>query len=118
MSTIKTKERFGSMNLDNKLKLQKRHHRRFFWLFAVAAVAALLFEKQVAVLLVIWTLTICGLLIAATLSSLEAKDAEMQIASIGGDAAHMRTNPRNFKREERRAANRPRFGAKPRELTI
>lgn len=105
------------MSIHNKLKLQKRRHRRFFWLFAAAAVAALLFEKQVPVLFVVWTLTLVGLLIAVALSSLEAKDAEMQVAAIG-EAANMSTNPRDFKREERRAAKRPRFGAKFKEVTI
>lgn len=116
-TTIKTNERVGSMSLHNKLKLQKRRHRRFYWLLAAAALAALLFEKQVAVLFVVWTLTIGGLLIAAAISILEAKDAEMQPAAIGA-AANMSTNPSDFKREERRAAKRPRFGAKFKEVTI
>lgn len=89
------------MSLHNKLKLQKRRHRRFFWLFAAAAVAALLFERQVAVLFVVWTLTICGLLIAVAISILEAKDAEMQTAAIG-EAADRSTNPRDFPKRRKK----------------
>jgi positive regulator of sigma E activity len=70
------------MNRQNKLKLQRRRLRRFFWLFAAAAVSALLFEKQEAVLLVLWTLTMCGLLMVVALSNVEAKAAEMQPAAI------------------------------------
>jgi hypothetical protein len=61
--------------------------------------------------------TIGGLLIAVAVSLLEAKDAQMQTAAIG-EAANMSTNPRDFKREERRAAKRPRFGVKFKEVTI
>lgn len=105
------------MSLQNKLKLQKRRPRRFFWLFAAAAVAALLFEKQVPVLFVVWTLTIFGLVIAVALSSLEAKDAEMKVAAIGEAATNISTTPRDFKSEKRRAAKRPRLEAKAIELT-
>jgi hypothetical protein len=69
------------MNRQNKLKLQRKRLRRFFWLFAAAAVSALLFEKQEAVLLVLWTLTTVGLLMVVAVSNLEAKGAEMQLAA-------------------------------------
>lgn len=70
------------MNRQNKLKLQRRRLRGFFWLFAAAAVSALMFDKQEAVLFVLWTLTICALLIVVAFSYFEAKDAEMQVAPI------------------------------------
>jgi len=70
------------MNRQNKLKLQRKRVRRFFWLFTAAAISALLFEKQEAVLLTLWTLTTIGFLIAIAFSSLEAKGAEMQVATI------------------------------------
>ena len=71
------------MSSQNKLKLQTRRVRRYFWLFAAAAVSALLFEKQAAVLFVLWTLTIFGLLIVEVFLYLEAKDAEVQAVAIG-----------------------------------
>jgi len=70
------------MNRQNKLKLQRKRVRRFFWLFTAAAISALLFEKQEAVLLTLWTLTTIGFLIAIAFSSLESKGAEMQLAAI------------------------------------
>jgi len=70
------------MNRQNKLKLQRKRVRRFFWLFTAAAISALLFEKQEAVLLTLWTLTTIGFLIAIAFSSLEAKGAQMQVAAI------------------------------------
>ena len=74
------------MSFRNKLKLQRRRVRRYFWLFATAAVSALLFDKQVAVLFAIWTLTMSGLLIVEAFLYLEAKDAEMQAVAIGEHA--------------------------------
>jgi len=43
---------------------------------------ALLFEEQVAVLYVLSTLAICGLMIVVAFSNLEARDAEIQAAAI------------------------------------
>jgi hypothetical protein len=42
----------------------------------------LMFDKQEAVLFVLWTLTICALLIVVAFSYFEAKDAEMKVAPI------------------------------------
>src|SRR5678815_4444956 len=77
----------GSMRRQNRIKIQRRHRRKFFWLFAAAAVCALLFTEQVAVLYVLSTLAICGLMTVVAFSNLEARDAEMQAAAIreGGD---------------------------------
>jgi hypothetical protein len=46
----------------DKIKIQRRRRRKLFWLFAVAAICALLLEEQVAVLYVLSTLAICGLM--------------------------------------------------------
>ena len=94
---IKTTKGVESMRRQNKMKLQ-RHRRKFFWLFAAAAVAALLFDEQVAALYVLATLAMSGLLIAVAFSNLEARDAEMQ-AAIGKE------EPRNERRSERNAKN-------------
>ncbi len=92
------------MRRQNKIKIQRRHRRKFFWLFAAAAVAALLFNEQVAVLYVLSTLAICGLLIVVTFSNLEPRDAEMQAATTREAGDDMSTNSRDLSRGGRRAA--------------
>ncbi|MFN2407803.1 MAG: hypothetical protein ABR594_17290 [Pyrinomonadaceae bacterium] len=64
------------------MKMQWRHRRKLFWLFVAAAVSALLLQEQVAVLYVLSTLAICGLMIVVAFSNLEARDAQMQTAAI------------------------------------
>lgn len=86
------------MSRQNKVKLQRRRRRKFFWLFAVAAVCALLFGEQVALLYVLSTLAMCGLLMVVAVSNLEAKDAEMQAAAIVEATDNMGTNSRDLKR--------------------
>ena len=68
------------MRHQNKIKIQRQRVRKLFWLFAAAAVCALLFEEQAAVLYV--ALATCGLLIVVAISNLEARDVEMQPAAI------------------------------------
>jgi len=68
----------------DKMKTQRRLRRKLFWLFAAAAVSALLFAEQVAVLYVLSTLAICGLMIVVAFSNLESRDAEMQVAGLEG----------------------------------
>ena len=51
------------MRQRDKMKIKIRRRRRLFWLFAALAVSALLFVEQIAVLFVISTLTVCGLMI-------------------------------------------------------
>jgi positive regulator of sigma E activity len=92
------------MRRQNKIKLQRRRRRKFLWLFAAAAVSALLFSEQVAVLYVLSTLAISGLLIVVAFSNLEARDAEMQAAAIREATDDMSTNSRDLSRGERRAA--------------
>lgn len=70
------------MRHQDKMKKQRRRRRKLFWLFAALAICALLFEEQVAVLYVVSTLAICGLMIVAAFSNLEARAAEMQTAAI------------------------------------
>jgi hypothetical protein len=70
------------MKRGNKIKIQRRNVRKLFWLFAAAGAGALLFAEQAAVLYVLSTLAICGLMIVVAFSNLEARDAKMQFASI------------------------------------
>jgi Flp pilus assembly protein TadB len=91
------------MRRQNK-KLQRRRRRKLFWLFALAAVSALVFGEQVALLYVLSTLAMSGLLIVVAFSNLEARDAEMQAAAIREAADDVSTNSRDLSRGERRAA--------------
>ncbi len=84
--------------------IQRRRVRKFFWLFAVAAVGALLFAEEVAVVYVVSTLAICGLMLVVAFSNLEARDAEMQAIAIREAADEMSANSRNLSRGKRRAA--------------
>ena len=86
------------MRRRNKIKIQRRRVRKLFWLFAVAAVCALLFEEQAGVLYVLSTLAVCGLLVVVAFSNLEAGDAEMQTAAIREAAEEMSTNSRAKRR--------------------
>jgi len=99
---IKLTKAVGSMRRRNKIKIQRRRVRKLFWLFAVAAVCALLFEEQAAVLYVLATLTTCGLLIVLATSNLETRDAEMHSAAIRTD--DMSTNSTDLSRRKRRFA--------------
>ena len=92
------------MRHQGKMKIQRRRRRKLFWLFAALAVCALLFEEQVAVLYVLSTLAICGLMIVVAFSNLEARDAEMQTAVIREAADEMNTNSRDLSRGKRRVA--------------
>jgi len=74
-----------------------------FWLFAAAAVCALLFEEQAAVLYVLATLATCGLLIVLAISNLEGRDAEVQ-AAVAIRADDMSPNSTDLSRGKRRAA--------------
>jgi len=100
----KQTEGVGSMRHQDKIKMKRRRRRKLFWLFAAAAVCALLFEEQVAVLYVLSTLAICGLMMVVAFSNLEARDAEMQTAAIREAADDMSKNSRDFSRGKRRAA--------------
>ena len=92
------------MRHQDKIRLQRRRRRKFFWLFAAAAVSALLFAEQKALLYVLATFAMVGLLIVVAFSNLEARDAEMQAATIREAADDMTTNARDLSRRERRAA--------------
>jgi hypothetical protein len=70
------------MRQRNKIKIQRRRVRKLFWLFAAAAVSALLFEEQAALLYVLLTLATCGLLMVVTISNFASRDAEMKAAAI------------------------------------
>jgi hypothetical protein len=91
------------MRHQNKIKIQRRRVRKLFWLFAAAAVCALLFEEQAAVLYVVSTLATYGLLILVAISNLEGRDAEVQ-AAVAIRADDMSTNSTDLSRGKRRAA--------------
>jgi len=80
------------MRHQEKIRIQRRRRRKLFWLFAAAAVSALLFEEHAAVLYVLSTLAICGLLMVLAFSNLVARDAEMQTVAIREAADGMNTN--------------------------
>ena len=92
------------MRHQNKIRIQRRRRRTLFWLLAALAVCALLFEEQAAVLYVLSTLAICGLLMVVAFSNLEARDAEMQAVAIREAADDMSKNSRDLSRSKRRAA--------------
>ena len=92
------------MRHQDKMKRQRRLRRKLFWLFAALAVSALLLGEQVAVLYVLSTLAICGLMIVVAFSNLEARDAEMQTAAIRETADDMSRNSIDLSRGKRRAA--------------
>ena len=92
------------MRRQNKIRIQRQRRRKFFWLFAAAAVSALLFDEQVAVLYVLATLAMCALLILVAFSNLEGRDAEIQAAIIKETGHEISSNSRELSRWERRAA--------------
>ena len=77
---IKLTKAVGSMRRRNKIKIQRRRVRKLFWLFAAAAVCALLFEEQAAALYVLATLATCGMFVVVAISNLESRDAKMKVA--------------------------------------
>jgi len=101
--TVKTNAKgFGSMRHKNKIRLQRRRVKKLFWLFAAAAVSALLFEEQAAVLYVLLSLATCGLLMAVAISNLESRHAEMKAAAIRAD--DLSRSSRDFSSGNRLAA--------------
>jgi len=104
--TIKTNERrLVQLRHQDKIKIQRRLRRKLFWLFAAAAVSALLLEEQVAVLYVVSALAICGLMMVLAFSNLQGRDAKMQTAAIREAADDdMSRYSRNLSRSKRRAA--------------
>jgi Ca2+/Na+ antiporter len=92
------------MRHQDKVEIKRRRRRKLFWLLAALAVCALLFEEQVAVLYILSTLAICGLMMVAAFSNLEARDAEMQTAAIREAANGMSTYSGDLSRGKRRAA--------------
>jgi positive regulator of sigma E activity len=92
------------MRHQDKIRLQRRNRRKFFWLFAAAAVSALLFAEQIALLFVLATFAMVGLLIVVAFSNLEARDAGMQAAAIREATYDMTTKSRDLSRCGRQAA--------------
>ena len=86
------------------MKMQRWRRRKLFWLFAAAAVSALLFNDQVAVLYVLSTLAICGLMLVVAFSNLEVRDAEMEKAAIQEGTVEINANPRELSQRKVRSA--------------
>jgi Flp pilus assembly protein TadB len=93
-----------SMRHEDKMRTKRRRRRKLFWLFAAAAVCALLFTEQVAVLYVLSTLAVCGLMTVVAFSNLEARDVEMQTAAIREAADVRRKSSGDLSTSKRRAA--------------
>ena len=89
------------MRHQDKMRRQRQRRSRLFWLFAAAAVFALLLGEQVAVLYVLSTLAICGLMLVVAFSNLEARDAEMQTVAIREAGDDTGKNPRDLSRGRR-----------------
>ncbi|HEX5874873.1 MAG TPA: hypothetical protein VFY60_09515 [Pyrinomonadaceae bacterium] len=92
------------MRRKNRIRIQRRRVGKLFWLFAAAAVGALLLAEQAAALYVLSTLAICGVLVVVAFSNLEARDAEMQAAAIREGVDERSTNSRDLSRRKRRVA--------------
>jgi hypothetical protein len=60
-----------------------RRYRKFAWIFGSSAlVIGLLYWEQAAVLYVLSTLVLCGLLLIVAFSNLEARDRELRRAAL------------------------------------
>lgn len=92
------------MRYQDKMRIKRRRRRKLFWLFAALAVSALLLDEQVALLYVLSTLAICGLMIVVAFSNSEAGHGEMQTAAIREAADEVSINIKYLNRGERRAA--------------
>lgn len=80
------------MRYHEKIKIQRRRRRKLFRLFAAAAVLALLLQDQAAVLYVLSTLAVCGLLMVRALSNLVTRHAKTQTVITKEAADEINTN--------------------------
>ena len=65
----------------------KRRYRKFAWIFGTSGVViALLYWEQAAVLYVLSTLAMCGLLLVVAFSNLEVRDKELHQNMVARDA--------------------------------
>ncbi|HEY0171690.1 MAG TPA: hypothetical protein VGB98_11765 [Pyrinomonadaceae bacterium] len=96
----------------NKPAGQKRRRRGLIWGFsAVAFVAALLYLEQAALLYVLSTIVVCGLLIVVAFSDLEGRNKESVEAARQDETAaagRVETTTAASPRPERRVARRKR----------
>ncbi|HEY9500067.1 MAG TPA: hypothetical protein VIR01_00405 [Pyrinomonadaceae bacterium] len=66
------------MNRNTRRSKQKKSLRKFAWLLgATAAICALLYWEQTALLYVVSTLAMCGLMLVVAFSKLKEKDEEL-----------------------------------------
>jgi hypothetical protein len=72
----------------NKPGRQKGRRGKLIWVFgAVASVSALLYLEQTALLYVLSTLAVCGLMLVVAFSDLEGRDKEMHESNLNDPAA-------------------------------
>jgi hypothetical protein len=69
----------------HKIKIQRQRVRKLFWLFAAAAVSALLLEEQAAVLYVLATFAACGVLLVVAISKFQSRAAETKTGAVRAD---------------------------------
>ena len=66
------------MNRNSRRRKQKKSLRKFAWIFgATATICALLYWEQTALLYVVSTLAMCGLMLVVAFSKLKDKDEEL-----------------------------------------
>jgi Flp pilus assembly protein TadB len=83
----------------------RRRHSKFAWLFgATAAVCALLYWEQTALLYVLSTLAMCGLLLVVAFSKLEARDEELHSSASAEAVDIPSTQSSDLASTEERAA--------------
>lgn len=72
----------------NTPRRQKGRRGRLIWVFgAVASVSALLYLEQTALLYVLSTLAVCGLMLVVAFSDLEGRDKELHESNLNDMAA-------------------------------
>jgi peptidoglycan/LPS O-acetylase OafA/YrhL len=76
-------------------------HRKFLWIFGGAfTICALLYWEQTALLYVLSTLAMCGLMLVVAFSNLEAKDKEIHNRAL----EKLSTNSDEWTQTENKAA--------------
>lgn len=75
----------GSVNTPGR---QKGRRGKLIWVFgAVASVSALLYLEQIALLYVLSTLAVCGLMLVVAFSDLKGRDKELHESNLNDMAA-------------------------------
>ena len=95
----------GMMRRTNKRIRSGPNRRKFLWIFSgLVTVCALLYWEQAAVLYVLSTLAVCGLMLVVALSNLEAKDKALHQSSDNRSLEKRRSDPDERAQLENEAA--------------